>query len=407
MLGLIAGAGLFAWESAQPLRDELSASRIAERLSQATKQPVKVGSTDFKFTPTPRFIISNVEVGTVWRTSSISLLFNWEDAWRALRGGGWIWGEASVAPMKIEPGQGEFLVRSLPRLSAALPASISTIRFESVEFQGLRELPATFEGVVRRGGDGSFSAATLKSTDGNIVLSASLANGGESIGLQFDAMNWRGTVGPAVPWNEVHATIKAQPGLLEVSEFMVAGYFGSIKGKAYAASDVEWAITGIAAGSNLDIEAMLKQAAGMKAGEENSRNQVPFTGTAAFDVLFAGRGPSLSEAIDSTVASGPVRVRWATLHGINLGYVASRPGAGNGGSTRFSELTGWLSAGPAGTSFQDLNGRAGALSTRGEVAVASDRRISGSLRVDLGGTRVQAPLNLQVKGNLLAPEYGR
>jgi hypothetical protein len=145
----------------------------------------------------------------------------------------------------------------------------------------------------------------------------------------------------------------------------------------------------------------------MKAGEENSRNQVPFTGTAAFDVLFAGRGPSLSEAIDSTVASGPVRVRWATLHGINLGYVASRPGAGNGGSTRFSELTGWLSAGPAGTSFQDLNGRAGALSTRGEVAVATDRRISGSLRVDLGGTRVQAPLNLQVKGNLLAPEYGR
>jgi hypothetical protein len=194
--------------------------------------------------------------------------------------------------------------------------------------------------------------------------------------------------------------------LVEVSEFMLAGYFGAIKGTAYAASDVEWAVTGTAAGSNLDIEAMLKQAAGVKAGE-NSRGQVPFTGTAAFDVLFAGRGPSLSEALNSTVASGPLRVRFATLHGINLGYVASRPGAGGGGSTRFSELTGWISAGPAGTSFQDLNGRAGALSTRGEVAVATDRRISGSLRVDLGGTRVQAPLNLQVKGNLLAPEYGR
>lgn len=407
MLGLVAGAGLFAWESAQPLRDELSPERIAQRLSQATQQPVKVGSTDFKFSPTPRFVVSDVEVGSVWRTSSIALLFNWDDALRALRGGGWIWGEASVAPMKIEPGQGEFLMRTLPQLSRALPVSISTIRFESIEFQGVRELPGIFEAVVRRGGDGNFSAATLRNRDGNITLSASLAGGGDSIGVQFDATNWRATVGPSVPWNEVHASMRARQGLIEVSEFLLVGYFGSVKGTGFAASDVEWVVTGTATGANLDIEAMLKQAAGQPAGSESKQRQVPFGGTAAVDLLFSGRGPSLSEALDSTVASGPLRVRWATLHGINLGYVASRPGSQTGGLTRFTDLTGWVSGGPAGTSFQDLNGRAGALSTRGEIAIATDRRVSGSLRVELGGSRIQAPLNLQVRGNLLAPEFGR
>ena len=141
LLGMVVVAIFFGWDAVQPFREELSPSRIAERLSQATGQPVKIGSADFKFMPSPRFVISDVEVGTVWRSSSIALHFNWEDAWRALRGGGWIWGEATVGPMVIESAQAEFLLRTLPRLSTALPTSISTIRFESVEFKGIRELP--------------------------------------------------------------------------------------------------------------------------------------------------------------------------------------------------------------------------------------------------------------------------
>jgi hypothetical protein len=407
MIGLIVGAGLFAWESTQPLRADLSPERIAERLAQATGQPVKVGGTDFRFTPTPRFVISDLEVGKVWRTNAITLHFNWEDAWRAVRGGGWIWGEASVGAIKIGIDQAEFLLRVLPRLSTALPSSISTVRFEAIEFQGVRELPGAFEGLIRRNAEGSFGAITLKNADGSIAFSATPPGVAESVGVQFDATNWRATVGPSIVWNEVHASIRARPGLIEIPEFLLAGFFGSVKGSAYAASDVHWVVTGNATGTNLDIEAILRQAAGSKVTDESNRRQMPLAGTAAFDLLLAGHGPSLGEAIDATVASGPVRVRWATLHGINLGYAASRPGSQSGGITRFTDLTGWVSAGPAGTSFQDLDGRAGALATRGEVAVGTDQRLSGSLRVDLGGARVQAPLNLQLRGNLLAPEFGR
>jgi hypothetical protein len=326
-----------------------------------------------------------------------------------VRGGGWIWGEASVGPTNIDVAQADFLMRALPKLGAALPMSISTIRFQEIQFSGLRELPGTFEGVARRGGDGTFTAATLKGSEGNVSLNISNPPGSEGIGVQLDASNWRATVGPAIPWNEVHASIRVRPGLIEVPEYMLVGYFGSIKGAVYAAGDVEWAVTGNAVGANLDIEAVLRQMAGIKGDLGASKAVVPASGTAGLELLLGGRGPTLNDAVDSTVAAGPLKVRWAAVNGINLGYAATRPRSqsGGGGVTRFTELTGWMSAGPAGTAFQDLVGRAGALSTRGEVAIAPDRRLSGSLRVDLGGTRVQAPLNIQVRGTLLAPEFGR
>lgn len=406
LLGLIAAACFFAWEASAPFREEMSSARIAERLAQATGQPVKVGSTGFRFAPTPRFVVSDIEVGSVWKSSGASIHFNWEDAWRALRGGGWIWGELSVAPTRLELGQAEFFVRTLPRLTSALPPSISTLRFESIQLSNVRRFPGTYEAVARRNADGKFGAVTLKSFDGGTTMSAALAPEGDAIRLQFDTTNWAGSVGPAVTWNEVHATLRVRDGLVEVPEFLLAGFAGSVKGSAYAAGDAEWVVTGTASAANVDIELLLTHLAG-EAGATPARTGVPLAGTASMELLLAGRGPTLDAAIDATVASGPVKVRWAALQGINLGYVATRPGTQGGGVTRFTDLSAWVSGGPAGVAFQDITGRAGALAAYGEVAIASDRRISGSLKVDLGGTRLQAPLNVQIRGTLLKPDFGR
>jgi hypothetical protein len=411
LIALVAAAGLFAWESTQPLRAELSAERIAQRLAAATGQQVRVADTGFVWTPTPRFVVSGVEIGKVWRADSVSIHFNWADAWRAVRGGGWIWGEASIAPTKLDLGQAEFLVRALPALGPALPKSISTVRFESVEFPALKLLPDRYEGVIRRQGDGNFGAITLRGLKENVTLSASAppAEGG-NIRFQFDAVNWPASVGPRVVWNEAHATGSARANLVEVQDFLLVGYFGSIKGSVYAAADQEWVLTGTAVGANLDIEAMLKQARG--AGENDplsARSSVAMAGTANFEWLLSGRGATFDEAVASGTAAGPFRVRWATINGINLGYAATRPGAlsGAGGATRFTELGGWVVVGPKGASFQDLEGRAGALAARGQILMASDGSLSGSLRVDLGETRVQAPLNLRIGGTVAAPRFGR
>lgn len=410
LVALVAAAGLFAWESAQPLRAELSADRIAQRLAAATGQQVRVADTAFVWTPTPRFVISGIEIGKVWRADAVSIHFNWGDAWRAVRGGGWIWGEASVAPTKLDLGQAEFLVRALPAFAPALPRSISTIRFESIEFPAVKLLPGRYESVIRRQGDGSLGAITLRGLSEEVTLSASAAGGAsDEIRFQFDAANWTGSVGPRVVWTEAHASGSARANLVEIKDFLLVGYFGSVKGGAYAAADREWVVTGTALGANLDIESMLKQARGTVETDAATKPSVAMAGTADFEWLLSGRGVSLEEALASATAAGPFRVRWATINGINLGYAATRPGAsaGAGGITRFTELSGWIVAGPKGVSFQDLQGRAGALAARGQILLASDGGLSGSLRVDLGETRVQAPLNLRIGGTIVAPVFGR
>ena len=108
--------------------------------------------------------------------------------------------------------------------------------------------------------------------------------------------------------------------------------------------------------------------------------------------------------------AGPVQVRWAAINGINLGYAATH-GGGNrglgGGFTRFSDLEATLLAAPDGIVMRDIEARAGAMLTRGEVRIDPTQALTGAIRVDLGATRVQAPINLRVRGTLASPQFTR
>jgi hypothetical protein len=99
------------------------------------------------------------------------------------------------------------------------------------------------------------------------------------------------------------------------------------------------------------------------------------------------------------------------LNGINLGLAATQGGAAGAGSggglTRFTDLEASVVADRAGVQVRDIRGRAGAMSTRGDISVTPALALSGALRVDLGATRVQAPITVRVRGSALAPQFGR
>jgi hypothetical protein len=116
------------------------------------------------------------------------------------------------------------------------------------------------------------------------------------------------------------------------------------------------------------------------------------------------------EAASSAVFAAPVQVRWPVLNGINLGYAATRPGttAGSGaGTTRFSALSAVVVASNGNVSFHDLRGHAGALAASGEVNMAADHSLNGLLHVELGATRVLAPIRVAVRGTISKPVFGR
>ncbi|MEW5879528.1 MAG: hypothetical protein AB1761_03685, partial [Pseudomonadota bacterium] len=231
MVGILGAIAHFAYLALLPLRDDVSATGIAARLAQGLERPVRVANAEFRLTPTPRLVVTGVDVEGAYRLGEVSLHFNWDDALRALRGGSWIWGEAAVAPLKLDAAQGLALLKSLDAAAAAIPPTISTIRFESIELAGLPLLPSKYEVVVRRGPDGRFAPASLSEigVEGRMKLTVAARHDrdwGDVVEFQFDAANWALPVGPAARWTEVVATGRVRTNLIEVDNYSLSGAFG-------------------------------------------------------------------------------------------------------------------------------------------------------------------------------------
>jgi hypothetical protein len=391
----------------QPLQREVSAPKVAARLTEVLRQPVTVADTEFRFTPSPRMVIRGIGAGEI-KVDEVSLLINWKDLWSAARGGQWVWGEATVAPLSLTPTQAATIAMALPSAANGLSSKISTIRFESIRISSSDLLNDRYEALIRRGDDGRFGPVTVRQldTDGAlrvILRPATSSDGRPVLDFRLDAERWMLPFGPRARWSEVRANGRIDGNLIEVSSYSLAGFYGVISGMLYAASDVEWVITGRAAGTNIDIETIVQHLRKTPSGQDPPPS--PFQGTATMDLTLVGRGSSLDEAIRQSVVGGPFQVRWAALNGINLGLAATQ-GATAAGQTRFTEFDGVLGASSSGIRFEDTGGRAGAMAARGDFAVDSDLAIAGTVRVELGGQRGLQSMTLRVRGDALAPRFG-
>lgn len=417
VLGVLGAVGYFGWQAAEPLSSQFDAGSIGDRLSKAAGQRVTVGARSFRATPTPRMVLSQVNIGGELAVDEIALHFNWDEAVRAVKAGGWAWGEAEVSPLTLDQGKASALLGLLPTTLNGLPMSVSTVRFAALEFPQFPLLPGRYQSVVRRDADGRFGPLVLEqaAADGSMKLTLAQADAtdlaaGDAVRFQLEAQRWVAPVGPVTPWSEFVAAGRVRDGLIFVDSYTAAGFYGVTQGTLVAAHDVAWSITGTARSSGIDLEAMFRHLRGATGGEGAAEARSPMVGTAALTLVAGGHGGTFQEAVDNIRLSGPVQVRWGALNGINLGLAATQggaAGAGSGGLTRFTELEAAVVADRAGVVLRDITGRAGAMATRGEILVSPSLALSGSLRVDLGATRVQAPLNLRVRGTALAPQFGR
>jgi hypothetical protein len=392
----------------KPLRDDTSAARVGERLSVAFKRPVAVAETAFQVTPAPRLVLRGVDVGGQFKADEVSLLINWKDLWSALRGGQWVWGEATVAPQTMTAAQALAAVKVIPAGARELPGKISTVRFESIRISDSRLFPGQYEGVLRRAEDGKFGPMTLRQLDaagGAMQMQFRPAAEPEAVDFTLSAERWAVPVGPRVHWNEVRANGRIAGNVLEVSNFSLAGFFGVTTGTVFAATDVEWVITGFATASNIDVEAVL-QSLRPQGQPAQDAAVTPLQGTASLNLTIVGRGPSLDGALGQAAVAGPFQLRWATLNGVNLGLAATQ-GATASGITRFTEFDGTLVASASGLRFENVSGRAGALAAQADFTVGADQSLAGGVRVELGGQSVQAPINLRIRGTALDPRFGK
>ena len=417
MLGVLGALGYFGWQAAEPLSSQFDAAAIGDRLTKAAGRRVTVGARSFRVTPTPRMVLSQVDIGSQVTIDEIALHFNWDEAVRAVKAGGWAWGEAEVSPLALDQAKASALLGLLPTTLNRLPASVSTLRFAALEFPQFPLLPGRYQSVLRRDAGGQFGPLVLEQAgaDGSMKVTVTPgdvvdAAAGDTVRFQLEAQRWVAPVGPVTPWSEFVASGRVREDLIFVDSYTAAGFYGVTQGTLVAAHDVAWSITGTARSSGIDLEALFRNLRGASGGEAAAEPRSPMVGTAAMTLVAGGHGGTFQEAVDNVRLSGPVQVRWGALNGINLGLAATQggaAGAGAGGLTRFTELEAAVVVDRGGVLVRDITGRAGAMATRGEISVSPSLALNGALRVDLGATRVQAPINVRVRGTALAPQFGR
>jgi len=413
-IALFAGAAFIVLELFDTWRTSLSPQQLAPRLSTSMGVPVEIESSRFAFTPAPRLLLTKVSLDHKVTLGEVSINVGTRHIAQVFQGRGWNWGEAVVGPTLLTLEQCNFLMQLLPKLGSALPNSLSALRFTRVEISEQPWLTGQWQIELSREGTSGFTKALAQTSSGNSWMRFVLTPGeqGKSVQFQMDAQNWRMPFGASFPMEQAIASGEISPTSLQIHDFSLGGTFGAVKGTVTAQFDGLWSLNGVVEADGLDLAALVRLLSPPVANPDQAeaQSEAVIQGNASFSGKFEGKGPTMLEAASSAVFAAPVQVRWPVLNGIDLGYAATRPGskAGTGGgSTRFSALSAVVVASGGNVSFRDLRAHAGALAASGDVSMAPDHSLSGLLHVELGATRVLAPIRVAVRGTVSKPQFGR
>ncbi len=413
LIGVLALIAFAIFEGVDTWRTALSAPQLSQRLSNALGVPVIVGSSQFTTSPAPQLVLGKVSFGQDLVLDEIAVGVSYKQLGQVLQGRGWSWGEAVINTHPLTLEQCHTLIGMLPKSAAAFPKTLSTVRFPRLEVADEPWLAGPWEVTVSRraGASMNTAVAVIRKDKGSLQLDLAAADDPAAVAFQLEAHEWQLPFGPGFPLEEVVGSGEVSANRVNLAQFSVGGNFGAIKGQITGVRDGAWTFSGSTESDSVDLAALIRSIA-LPPNPDDAAADAPtvIQGTAAFSGRFDGRGKTIDEAISAIRLEGPVHVRNPVLTGINLGYAATRPtvaGVTSGGSTRFTALDAVILTGPSQTVFREIRAHAGALAAYGEVNLRLDHSLAGHLHVDLGETRVLAPIRVAVRGTVLKPEFGR
>ncbi len=412
-IGILALIAFAIFEGIDAWRTALSAPQLSQRLSTAFGLPVIVGSSQFTVSPAPQLLLGKVSFGQDLVLDEVAVGISYKQLGQAIQGRGLNWGEAVVSTRPLTLEQCHTLINMLPKSAQAFPKTLSTLRFPHLEVADEPWLAGPWDVTVSRraGASMNTAVAVMRKDKGSLQLELSAAADPAAVAFQIEAHGWQLPFGPGFPLDELVGSGQVAAGRVNLEQFSVAGGYGAIKGRISGVHDAAWVFAGSAESDSVDLATLIRNIA-LPPNADDASAEIPtvIQGTAAFTGRFDGRGNTIDDAISAIRLEGPVHVRNPVLTGINLGYAATRPtvaGVTSGGSTRFTALDAVILTGPTQTVFREIRAHAGALAAYGEVNLRPDHSLTGHLHVDLGETRVLAPIRVAVRGTILKPEFGR
>ncbi len=409
VLLFLLATGVRAW------RQDFSAAGVAGQLARGLGEPVQVADSSVRLIGSPQWHLRGLRVGGRAPIDDIAVHVGWLDLARLVAGDGGGWAEVELGSARWTLAQAREWMGLVPRLRRALPFGVRTLRMSELRITDVPWLAGPCELMIRLDQAGASPSLTLSRREGDGQWSLRLApeDAVALIPAQFEARNWALPFVPEVRWSEVLASGTLGAERLDLAEVTLGAPFGVVHAAVRARREGSWKVDGEIHATGIDLQTLLARPVPSGAGGSRPGDRVGpavLQGTLALEALASGRGADLADAASHLVLEGLASIRWGELNGINLGYAATRPGGQDGtqgGSTRFTDLRLHVHAAEGRISLGEIHGKAGAMRVWGEVDIDPQGRARGNLHVDLGATRVQAPLRLQVHGPALQPVFGR
>ena len=413
LVGVVVAIAFVLFEGIDTWRTSLSAGQISQRLTASLGVPVQIGGSQFAMSPAPQLVLSKVSIDSQVVLDEVTIAVGYKQLGQAFQGKGWNWGEAVVNTKPLTVDQCRLLLALLPKLDGAFPKTLSVLRFDRLEIADQPWIAGPWQVSIGRGKLPGMTTVAASQHFDKGSLQVELVPGTDTDAYEFslEGRNWKPPFGVAFPVEELVANGQISPSRLVVDKFSLGGPFGAATGSVSATLADTWALSGTASSEGIDLESLIRLIA-LAPGTDDASAEAPtvIQGTASFQGRIDGKGKTLADAISAANFVAPVHVRSAVLTGINLGYAATRPslaGVTSGGSTRFATLDATLATTAGQVVFRDISAHAGALAASGEVDLKPDHSLLGHLHVDLGETRVLAPIRVAVRGTVLKPEFGR
>ncbi|HVO47125.1 MAG TPA: hypothetical protein VMT29_12400 [Steroidobacteraceae bacterium] len=242
---------------------------------------------------------------------------------------------------------------------------------------------------------GALRQIVVRTQDDRLRVTAS-PNGPGQYRLAVVARGWKLPAGPPIVFERLDATATLTERAIATRDMQGVLYGGAFKGELNVGWKPSWSVSGALTLDQVDLR----------------RVSLLFSQQSELSGLLSARPRFSAQAHDppgllaALVLQSDFVVENGMFQRVDLAAVARNPLAanpGNGGATRFSELSGQLEIDQDGYHFDKLKVSSGLLSASGAISVARDQALSGYLEAAVAGTGELVAVPLRVSGSLKNP----
>lgn len=369
-------------------------TKQAEALAaEALGAPVSIGSLRIALLPSPRLNVGDVVVGeqhefSVAHVSVVPVLASLFSDAKVISSVQVIRPVIKKAALDILTG-----LSRQPKGTSNISVSVRQINIEDakLDWPGM-SLPEINANITLTG-DNQPAAAKLESVDGKLKLELILEDNRQLI--TFTAQAWTLPAGSPLLIDQLRMDMVLTDNKLELTKINGVLYSGKLSGDANLTWSKGYKLSGKIRLDNLSVRdpVRLMSKSTLVSGQLFSSGQ------------FVANAKEPAQLVDNLHVDIKFNVKDGVLYGFDLAKAPSMLlGQGEGGETKFDELSGLLGISGKTYRLRDLKISSGLMKASGEVKINPNKSLDGEIEVEVKNSMTLAAIPLNVSGTLDHPK---